>query len=479
MKNVLFLIAFSAALAAAPAFADGPKASDFKFEVSGVVVADKAGNRPKGAKTHPPGKRTVVRIDKDMTAVLYVKYEMPTNVTARIWIEPNCSRFDLGGRFGTSPSSPHSGKGKLKRSIKFMGECRDKPVQLKSVRISVSIDGDKSRPPTETYVCDAPVDIVYSNRKLEGGEDFEVLEPLPPPPPVTTTLLPGWTENLDAAKARAKKEGKLVLAYFLSSRPPLKADGASGSLDNSVLGSGEFVEKAGKSYVLYMCELDDTKQSWAARMRNSMIAFRYAARGRSFIPPEVAIVNPDGDSVELLDKGGWEGGADGFLAKIDKARKSSDEAMEAERKKREVAAKKMPEKKDSTSTPVGFTDNLDDAFAKAKDEGKLVYVCFSGSDWCGWCKRLEKEVFSDPLFVVGALDEFVLVFIDDPMDKSLLSDHAKAENKKLIKKYEIKGFPTALVMDGDGKKVGESGYMKGGGAKYLKHLKEIAASAKK
>ena len=127
----------------------------------------------------------------------------------------------------------------------------------------------------------------------------------------------------------------------------------------------------------------------------------------------------------------------------------------------------------------GFTDNLDEAIAKAKAEGKLVYACFSGSDWCGWCKRLESEVLSDQLFVAGAADDFVQAFIDDPRDKSLLSDHAKAENKKLIRKYGIQGFPTALVLDGDGKSVGKTGYRAGGAAKYLDHLREIAASARK
>ena len=75
------------------------------------------------------------------------------------------------------------------------------------------------------------------------------------------------------------------------------------------------------------------------------------------------------------------------------------------------------------------------------------------------------------------MDDYVLVFIDSPSDKNLLSDHAKAENDKLVKKYEIKGFPTALILDGDGKKVGKTGYRDGGAAKYVEHLKELKKSA--
>ena len=126
--------------------------------------------------------------------------------------------------------------------------------------------------------------------------------------------------------------------------------------------------------------------------------------------------------------------------------------------------------KAKSSTPRGFTDNLDEALAKAKAEGKLVYACFSGSDWCYWCKKLEKEVLSDPLFVANVMDDYVLVFIDSPENKALLSNRAKAENEKLTKKYGIRGFPTALILDGNGNRIGKTGYRQGGAAEYVKHL---------
>ena len=175
----------------------------------------------------------------------------------------------------------------------------------------------------------------------------------------------------------------------------------------------------------------------------------------------------------LLDREGWEGGVDGYFAKIEKACKAALLKREAEEKARKAAAKKVPPKTDATSTPAGFTDNLDEALAKAKAEGKLVYACFSGSDWCYWCKKLEKEVLSDPLFVAGVMDDYVLVFIDSPENKALLSDRAKAENEKLTKKYGIRGFPTALILDGDGNRIGKTGYRQGGAAEYVKHLKSF------
>ena len=82
-------------------------------------------------------------------------------------------------------------------------------------------------------------------------------------------------------------------------------------------------------------------------------------------------------------------------------------------------------------------------------------------------------MLSDPLFVAGVMDDYVLVFIDSPQNKARLSDHAKAENKKLTKKYGIEGYPTALILDGDGNTVGKAGYRRGGAAKYVEYLKSI------
>lgn len=126
-----------------------------------------------------------------------------------------------------------------------------------------------------------------------------------------------------------------------------------------------------------------------------------------------------------------------------------------------------------SSTPSGFTDDLDAALASAKTSGKLVYACFSGSDWCGWCQRLEQEVLSKAEFQDAVKDAYELVYIDSPSDKSLLSERARKENPKLTKKFGIRGFPTALILDGEGRKVAETGYRRGGPEKYAKYLKAL------
>ena len=129
----------------------------------------------------------------------------------------------------------------------------------------------------------------------------------------------------------------------------------------------------------------------------------------------------------------------------------------------------------ATSTPAGFTDNLDDALATARQDGKYVFACFSGSDWCGWCMRFEREVFSKPAFFEGVTNDYHLVFIDLPQNEGLLSERAKTENRKLVGKYRIEGFPIAIVFDSEGKELTRTGYQRGGAAKYARHLMEIRA----
>ena len=127
----------------------------------------------------------------------------------------------------------------------------------------------------------------------------------------------------------------------------------------------------------------------------------------------------------------------------------------------------------ATSTPAGWTDDFDAAKKQAAAENKLLLVDFSGSDWCGWCKKLDREVFAKPEFLKGAKKDFVLVMVDSPNDKNLLSQKAAEQNPKLVNKYNVHGFPTVLIMDSDGTVLDKTGYRDGGPEKYLEHLAEI------
>ena len=123
-----------------------------------------------------------------------------------------------------------------------------------------------------------------------------------------------------------------------------------------------------------------------------------------------------------------------------------------------------------TSTPEGWLDDYDAALRKAAAEGKCIIVDFSGSDWCGWCKRLDKEVFATDAFRKAAARKYVLLMVDSPADESLLTPKAAKENPKLVEKFSVEGFPTVVVLDSKGEEVARLGYESGGPEKYIEKL---------
>jgi len=123
----------------------------------------------------------------------------------------------------------------------------------------------------------------------------------------------------------------------------------------------------------------------------------------------------------------------------------------------------------------GWQTDFEAAKGKAKSEKKLLLVNFTGSDWCGWCIRLKKEVFDEEAFQKDAPKQFVLVELDYPRSKKL-PDELKTQNEKLSEQYEIRGFPTVLVLDADGQPIARTGYRDGGAEAYVEHLGEIVTA---
>ncbi len=97
--------------------------------------------------------------------------------------------------------------------------------------------------------------------------------------------------------------------------------------------------------------------------------------------------------------------------------------------------------------------DLEAARAKAAAEGKVVLVDFTGSDWCGWCIRLKKNIFDKPSFDEYVKDKFVLMEVDVPnnpkFDRALLQ-----RNRELCERYQVSGFPTIMVLTPEGEVAG-------------------------
>jgi thioredoxin-related protein len=118
----------------------------------------------------------------------------------------------------------------------------------------------------------------------------------------------------------------------------------------------------------------------------------------------------------------------------------------------------------------GWLTDFEAAKKQAAAEKKDILVDFTGSDWCGWCIKLDKEVFSTPAF--KAQKDFVLVSLDFPRRKEIPADQ-KAKNEALMRQWGVQGFPTIILTNASGQAYGRTGYQPGGPEKYLAHLADL------
>lgn len=116
--------------------------------------------------------------------------------------------------------------------------------------------------------------------------------------------------------------------------------------------------------------------------------------------------------------------------------------------------------------------DYDAALRQAKKEKKLLLLNFTGSDWCGWCIKLKKEVFDTDEFKKYAAQNLVLVEADFPESKPQ-PRALKKQNEALLDKYKVEGFPTLVVIAPEGKALGGLGYVDGGPAAFIEELRKF------
>lgn len=100
----------------------------------------------------------------------------------------------------------------------------------------------------------------------------------------------------------------------------------------------------------------------------------------------------------------------------------------------------------------GWSENFEESKAKAAAEHKHMLLDFTGSDWCGWCIKIDKEVFSKPDFKAFGEKNLILVELDFPNAKPLPPE-VKAQNDKLQRQFKVDGYPTLVLLDSAGKEV--------------------------
>jgi thioredoxin-related protein len=135
-------------------------------------------------------------------------------------------------------------------------------------------------------------------------------------------------------------------------------------------------------------------------------------------------------------------------------------------------------------TAMSFTiwePNFETAKQIAKEKHQLILLNFSGSDWCGPCVRMRKEIFESDLFSKMADTTLVLVNADFPRNKkNQLDQLIKRQNEALADKYNPGGkFPFTILLDANGKVIKSwDGLPKENDAQFAKQLKAICDANK-
>lgn len=126
-------------------------------------------------------------------------------------------------------------------------------------------------------------------------------------------------------------------------------------------------------------------------------------------------------------------------------------------------------KKEVVVQEINWTNNLAEAHELSLKTGKPIMAFFTGSDWCGWCKKLQREVFKKEAFISWANENVIPLELDFPRRTQLPADISQ-QNRQLQQIFQVRGYPTVWFftteMTNEGKnmqmnKLGQSGYPRG------------------
>jgi thioredoxin-related protein len=126
------------------------------------------------------------------------------------------------------------------------------------------------------------------------------------------------------------------------------------------------------------------------------------------------------------------------------------------------------------SSESSWGTDLPAALNQARSENKMVLLDFTGSDWCGWCIKFDKDVLSTGQFTGYAKSKLVLVRLDFPHHKE--QDAAlKQANEQLSQRFNVHGFPTFVLLNSAGKELWRQvGYAQGGPNAFIAELDRFA-----
>ncbi len=261
--------------------------------------------------------------------------------------------------------------------------------------------------------------------------------------PATKGAKPGvWTMDCEAAKKLAVEKNLPILFNFTGS----DWCGWCKILDDEVFSKKDFKEYAKDNLVLVWVDFPNDKKlvPKAFVEQNQKLKSEFGVRGY----PSLFITGGDTAEKIRVARKGKEETPETFIASLKAAVGQLTPKQEAEKK---PEAEKTDGKVMTQGAAAGVWTMDQQAAKKLAAEKKLpILINFTGSDWCGWCKLMDREVFSKDEWQTYAKDNLVLLWIDFPNKKSLVPAEIAPKNAELAQAFGVQGYPTYHLVGSDG-----------------------------
>lgn len=115
------------------------------------------------------------------------------------------------------------------------------------------------------------------------------------------------------------------------------------------------------------------------------------------------------------------------------------------------------------------------AVAEAKGEGKKLLIVFTATDWIEICQKFHDDILASQAFMAAVSGRFTLLKLEFPKDNMMPREEA-AQKNFLREAYRVRGYPTVILTQADGRPFGMNGYQPLPPAEYAAQIRKIDAA---
>ena len=262
----------------------------------------------------------------------------------------------------------------------------------------------------------------------------------------------GWGEDFTIATQQAKTNYKPILLLF---------DRSGSAFEKDVLATSAFARIRSKVQPVYIEFGGGDLKDQTVNANRALVAKYKVTR-----TPYMVLLAADGETT--IAPVPLQGKPDEIADRVQQMLKNYDTRMAAQ----------IRQKLDDDSRTSFWLTDFDLARARAAGEKKPLLVLFTGSDWCGYCIKMDADLLSKGKFQEFAKQDLIAVYLDFPQKKQL-SAEVRAANAEVSQRFKVRGFPTIVMLAPDGTtEVARFEGYNGNPDEWFKQIREAAKKAR-